>query len=202
MFYAIHNGAIAFSNGKISRLCLSSSPHTLQDNPFNSRYDGDYSCRYSYRLSPEKKGCMSKKKVVLSSSDSSNDNGKQPKKWRKLPGNLNPLTVILQIYNKSIKNMSKFRAKFKSLSKKGKLLFSVQVMTLMIILGFGSNRVVSNVRSHSSAAGSARSIRSRPVEVPYSVFMDMVEKSGKVSLRSLFFRRKPGTSGVFLIKVR
>lgn len=178
LFFALHNGVWAFSNGKINRLALSSSPCNFLGNCCNSRFDGDYSCHHSYRLSP-KKGCLGKKYGVLSALDSNNENGKQPKKWRKLPGKFNPVTTILKLYNQSIKKVSKFRAKFKSLSKKGKLLFSLQLMALMIIFGFGSNRVITNVRISSNTAGSVRSVRSRPVEVPYSVFMDMVEKSGK-----------------------
>lgn len=109
--------------------------------------------------------------------DTNNDGGKQPKKWRKLSGKINPI----KMYSKIMKSLSTFRTKFQSLSKKGKLIFSLQLMTLMIIFGAGSSQIfLSNVRSN--PVGSVRTVKSKPVEVPYSVFMDMVEKSGKVRL--------------------
>jgi hypothetical protein len=107
---------------------------------------------------------------------------KQPKKWRKNITKLNPIPITFKLYTQLLKRISNFKARFQSLSKKGKVAMSIQILTLMIMLGAGGNRVVSVVRSNSATGGVAnvRTMRKKPVEVPYSVFMDLVEQSGKV----------------------
>lgn len=118
---------------------------------------------------------------MFSSSSINDDGGKrQPDKRRKLPQKLNPINLVREMCSKVIKTQSNLRLKFQSLSKKGKLLFSLQLMTLMFIFSAGSSQIIKSVRSD-TAGGMIRTERSRPAEVPYSVFMDMVEKSGKVS---------------------
>ena len=115
---------------------------------------------------------------VMMSSVGQNEDGKQPKKKRQFLAKLNPLKALLIISNRLNKSQSKLRTRFKSLSKKGKLLFTIQIMTLMILFGTGSRQIVSSVRG--TSVGSVKVMRAKPVEVPYSVFMDMVEKSGQV----------------------
>ena len=128
--------------------------------------------------------------LEMSSLQENNDSGQQqqqqPNKKRKLLAKLNPIKLLLKLFYQMNKTQSNLRTKFKSLSKKGKVLFTVQLMTLMIIFGVGTNQLITNIanaRGGSTAATATRTrvARSRPVEVPYSVFMDMVEKSGKVS---------------------
>lgn len=114
------------------------------------------------------------------------DEGKkenQTNKWRRLGGKMNPVKPILFSLNKANKMRSNFVKKFKSLSKKGKLLFSIQLLTLVLIFGSGTKKVISNVRGKSATT---KVSVSKPVEVPYSVFMDFVEKSGKVRNTSGF----------------
>ncbi len=116
--------------------------------------------------------------LIMSSLNGKGKKENQSSKRRRLARKLNPVRLILSGFNKANKMKTNFVTKFKSLSKKGKLLFSIQLFTLMLVLGTGTKQIIRNVRGNS--LGSVSAARSRPVEVPYSVFMDFVEKSGKV----------------------
>ncbi len=175
---ALHHKTSAFSYGRISRQPLS----IIQPN-----HDG-----VIYRSTSINNRCSYNKRaqlVIFNSLNGSNDNvngnvngsGKppSPQKWRKLSQKLNPIPVVLKFYTQINKAQSNFRVKFQSLSKKGKLVVSMQLLALMLIFGSATNQVISSVRSQNNG-NMMKMERSKPVEVPYSVFMDMVEKSGKV----------------------
>ncbi len=136
-------------------------------------------------------GRLNQNSVVSLSMNSStngdvNGDEKQPKKWRKLATKLNPIKLLLRLLYQISKigktlntTQSNIRTKFTSLSKKGKLVFSIQLMTLMVIFGAGTNQLWNSVvGSRVGGAGvgvGATAVksrvlrsRSRPVEVPYS----------------------------------
>jgi hypothetical protein len=76
---------------------------------------------------------------------------------------------------KVIVAQSIFRKKFSALSKKGKLIVCLQLTALGLMFGAVTKQAV-NQRSARLRNGV---VMEKPVEVPYSVFMDMVERSGK-----------------------
>ena len=131
---------------------------------------------------------ISRKILFMSSSNEGTNKENQTNKWRRLKGKLNPINLILGIVNQANKRKSVFVTKFKSLSKRGKLLVTIQLFTLMLIFGTGTKQLISNVRGNPAA--NMRLARSKPVELPYSVFMDFVEKSGKVRFQSKLFMNK------------
>jgi len=87
----------------------------------------------------------------------------------------NPLIMAGNLVKSSIQMQANFRKKFAALSRKGKIIVSIQLMVIGLFLGYGAKSVSTRVISGSSTPVSIQ----KPVEVPYSVFMDMVEKSGK-----------------------
>ena len=104
--------------------------------------------------------------ALFSSEDSSPGNN------RKFPIP-NPFTMVKNVFKSSFKFQANFRKKFASLSKKGKLLVSFQLMVIGLFFGYTGRTVTKTI------TGGPRVAMQKPIEVPYSVFMDMVEKSGK-----------------------
>jgi ATP-dependent Zn proteases len=90
----------------------------------------------------------------------------------------NPLTVAVNMVKSSIQIQANFRKKFATLSRKGKMIVSIQLMAIALFLGYGAKSVTTKVMSKNSS-GAAVTVIQKPMEVPYSVFMDMVERSGK-----------------------
>ena len=102
-----------------------------------------------------------------------NESSDGPKKKFPLP---NPVTIVTNVVKSSIAFQATFRKKFATLSKRAKLVVSLQLMALCVMLGFGFKQAlvsVSGRHPHTTAA------IHKPVEVPYSVFLNMVEKSGQ-----------------------
>eukprot|EP00551_Chaetoceros_affinis_P010690 CAMPEP_0203674764 /NCGR_PEP_ID=MMETSP0090-20130426/17187_1 /ASSEMBLY_ACC=CAM_ASM_001088 /TAXON_ID=426623 /ORGANISM="Chaetoceros affinis, Strain CCMP159" /LENGTH=631 /DNA_ID=CAMNT_0050540723 /DNA_START=52 /DNA_END=1947 /DNA_ORIENTATION=- len=173
----LNSGSHAFSSCRIERHCAPIVPSlqvplvqvpSQQKSPHRQSYN-----KYGVDQNPNRRVQV----VRMSSLQNNNGENKRPKRWRKLATKLNPLKLVLKALYQMNKSQSSLRSKFASLSKKGKLLFGIQIMTLMLIFGAGTNQLVTNIRGN--RVTSAKVARSRPVEVPYSVFMDMVEKSGK-----------------------
>jgi hypothetical protein len=104
---------------------------------------------------------------VLFSTKKSNNPGNK----RKFPVP-NPFAMVSSVVKSSVKFQANFRKKFATLSKKGKLIVSFQLIAFGAIFGVTARNVVTKTMS-----GPKTSIQ-KPMEVPYSVFMDMVEKSG------------------------
>jgi hypothetical protein len=90
----------------------------------------------------------------------------------------NPLAMAANLVKSSIQMQANFRKKFATLSRKGKMIVSIQLMVIGLFLGYGAKSVTTRVISGSGSNGAAV-VMQKPVEVPYSVFMDMVERSGK-----------------------
>ncbi len=110
-----------------------------------------------------------KKSSLFSSVGNSNEgNNKPSKKKNVLP---NPITAVLSIIKSMNKFQATFRKKFGALSRKGKIIITMQLMVIAACFGLSANRIVSRARNVSTIQ--------KPMEVPYSVFMDMVERSGK-----------------------
>lgn len=95
-----------------------------------------------------------------------------PKKKFPLP---NPVTIVTNVVKSSIAFQATFRKKFSTLSRKAKLVVSLQLMALLFMLGFG----VKNVGHIVVSGRQPHTAMTKPVEVPYSVFLNMVEKSGQ-----------------------
>ncbi len=105
---------------------------------------------------------------LFSSVGNSNEGNNKPSRKRKVP---NPITAVLSIFKSMNKFQVTFRKKFGALSRKGKVIITMQLMVMAACIGLSANRVVSRARNVSTIQ--------KPMEVPYSVFMDMVERSGK-----------------------
>lgn len=170
LFIALYRASSAFLIGQCS-VSNGRSIHRV-----NSSRGTNIDKSLYYSLS-NKRPCQIDELIQLRGStlDDDQQSGKEPQKWRKL----NPISVFAKMYSRLIKKQTNFMIKFKSLSKKAKLVVCMQLMAFMIMLGYGGNKILHNVRGDATV-GSVSVARTRPVEVPYSVFMDMVEKSGKV----------------------
>jgi hypothetical protein len=81
-----------------------------------------------------------------------------------------------------------FVTRFKALPRKMQIVLTIQLFTISLLLGGVSKRTYDYyvARSGTAAIGSSRASRvtslkrEKPVEVYYSTFLDLVEKSGKV----------------------
>mmetsp|Transcript_10332 Transcript_10332/g.13078 ORF Transcript_10332/g.13078 Transcript_10332/m.13078 type:complete len:654 (-) Transcript_10332:56-2017(-) len=119
--------------------------------------------------------------------DDDNDSKKDKKelnddsKRRKVSNLLiNPVKkFLIKIFMKIYKTQSNIRTKFKTLSGPKKIIFSLQLMALITVFGVSTNQLVTAMRGSSSGTTITRVGKSKPIEVPYSTFLDMVEKSGK-----------------------
>lgn len=97
-----------------------------------------------------------------------NPNGdKSPKKWKRGPRKIK--RGIKSLFKLLLNFPKRFRTHYKKLSKRGKLILSVQLLALGLIMGLGvkSSR---DVRTRAA---------NRPVEVGYSTFLDLVDVNGK-----------------------
>jgi len=111
---------------------------------------------------------------LVNFSSANPENGRNGRNRRKIPIP-NPVKIIRSFVTKVIVAQSIFRKKFSALSKKGKLIVCLQLTALGLMFGAVTKQAV-NQRSARLRNGVAME---KPVEVPYSVFMDMVERSGK-----------------------
>ena len=105
---------------------------------------------------------------------------KNPGNPRKFPIP-NPLAVVANVFKSSVRFQANFRKKFSALSKKGKLIVSFQLVAFCAIFGMSARNTVTRigVMTGANTPASMSKRMQKPIEVPYSVFMDMVEKSGK-----------------------
>jgi hypothetical protein len=120
--------------------------------------DESYKLKYTYRSGSH----------ALFSTEKSNTPGKK----RKFPVP-NPFLMVANAVKSSVKFQANFRKKFAKLSKKGKIIVSFQLMVFGAIFGVSARNVVIKTIS------APKTMMQKPIEVPYSVFMDMVEKSGE-----------------------
>lgn len=100
----------------------------------------------------------------LESSGGGNDGSKKsPKKWGA------PLQSLKRLILSLVSFVVSFPAKFKSLTKRGRIILSVQLLALGLVLGAGA-KSARDARLRSAA---------RPVEVGYSTFLDLVDVNGR-----------------------
>lgn len=100
--------------------------------------------------------------------------GKENRPRRKFPIP-NPVAIVTNVFKATFRFQANFRKKFATLSRKGKLIVSFQLMVMGLLFGYTGTSITRSIAA--SRSGTAAS--SKPMEVPYSVFMDMVEKSGQ-----------------------
>ncbi len=94
-----------------------------------------------------------------------------------------------------------FVTRFKALPRKIQIVFTIQLFAVSLLLGGASKRTYDYFvsKSGTAAVGSSRAVplkREKPVEVYYSTFLDLVEKSGKVSLSIIMYCLHSATSTV------
>ena len=99
-----------------------------------------------------------------SKSPNNNNNNKSPQKLTQ-----RIKRAILSFINLIITFPSKFKAYYSRLTKKGKIILSIQLLALGLVMGMGINSA--NVATNRAA--------NRPVEVGYSTFLDLVDVNGK-----------------------
>mmetsp|Transcript_18420 Transcript_18420/g.45655 ORF Transcript_18420/g.45655 Transcript_18420/m.45655 type:complete len:595 (+) Transcript_18420:225-2009(+) len=104
--------------------------------------------------------------------------GDQPKKQKKQPrNNKGRARILILAIQKTLVNLvsapAKMVVRFRSLSKKGKVLMAMQTLTIMLLFGSMGRSIYAkhNQIKNGLVAGP-------PVEVPYSSFLELVENSG------------------------
>ena len=97
------------------------------------------------------------------SNDASNDNSPKKNPVQKLQ------ILLLSLYNLVITAPFKLKTFYKRLSKKARIIVSLQLILLTSIMGWGVKTAVMDKR-----------VVVKPVEVPYSTFLDLVDVNGKV----------------------
>jgi len=86
-------------------------------------------------------------------------------------GRLNPIPRVKKLVSNIIAFQTAFRTRFAALPRKAKMVVLAQLLALGLVVGSVGQKVYVNTSQGQAAA--------RPVEVPYSTFMDMTEISGK-----------------------
>ena len=139
----------------------------------HSRHSTTFQC-LDHKHSSRKSDVYS---LYASSMETSEDNGDKKNGFRKFFKNKllkkNPL-VKLRV------SILAFLTRFKSLSRKAKMAFLLQLVALSLILGLGTKRFV-DLRTGGTPT---TIVRQRPAEVSYSTFMDLMESNGKVRIMS------------------
>ncbi|KAL7547440.1 hypothetical protein ACHAWF_010733, partial [Thalassiosira exigua] len=112
-----------------------------------------------------------------SGAESPNDDEKKSKKSPKGGGGgrrRNPIRALRRLLLALVVRVatlpSRLRGRYSQLSGRGRILFLTQVLAFGALLGLGASRVA-DVRNKGAAA-------TRPVEVGYSTFLDLVDASG------------------------
>ena len=101
------------------------------------------------------------------STSDDNNNNKSPQRWQQPIQSMK--RAILSFTNFLITAPSKFKLYYGKLSTKSKVILSIQLLALGLIFGMGL-KTTSDVRSRTAT---------RPVEVSYSTFLDLVDVNGK-----------------------
>ena len=101
-------------------------------------------------------------------SDGKKENEKSPNN-NKQPVHLRIKRAILSIIKLLITFPAKFKSYYQRLTKKGKIILGVQLLALGLVMGIG-------IQSTTNAQHRAST---RPVEVGYSTFLDLVDVNGK-----------------------
>ena len=101
------------------------------------------------------------------SASDDNKNNKSPQRWQQPIQSMK--RAILSFTNFLITAPSQFKLYYGKLSTKSKVILSIQLLALGLIFGMGL-KTTSDVRSRTAT---------RPVEVSYSTFLDLVDVNGK-----------------------
>lgn len=108
-------------------------------------------------------------------SSKEDDDSSKRKRFRAfLKKNKSPVKLVKRLRATLIASI----ARFKTLSKAGKTVVMLQLVSLSLILGLGTKRII-DVRTMASSQSPTSIVRQRPTEVSYSTFMDLMESSGK-----------------------
>ena len=140
-------------------------------------------CRHSWRrTSPSVSAVLPAQRSALFSSpgagmDGDGSDGKKNKgsgdgagRWIR---RLNPIPLVKKVVASMVAFQAAFRARFAALPRKAKMVVLAQLLALGLVVGSVGHKVyVNTVQEHGRD-------QARPVEVPYSTFMDMAEISGK-----------------------
>lgn len=105
-----------------------------------------------------------------------NDSKSPDSPKRKFPFVPNPVLIVKSIFKSSMAFQMNFRKKFAALPRKAKAVVSLQLMALCLMLGYGARNISQVIVQRQSIPST---FSNKPVEVPYSVFLNMVEKSGE-----------------------
>jgi hypothetical protein len=96
--------------------------------------------------------------------------------WPKNAGNNRIVRAVRRFSQQLISFPARFRIRFAKLSKRGKQLFLIQMFCItMIFASLGRTAYIKYNNNNINDSGVSSRV---PVEVPYSKFMDLVEKSG------------------------
>ena len=117
------------------------------------------------------------------STSDDNNNNKSPQRWQQPIQSMK--RAMLSFINFVITAPSKFKLYYGKLSTKSKVILSIQLLALGLIFGMGL-KTTSDVRSRTAT---------RPVEVSYSTFLDLVDVNGKGHLPGK--HREPARRGWF-----
>lgn len=119
--------------------------------------------------------CLVARSRLFSSSQAAGDDGSSKNNPKKGRGNflrrLNPIPRIKKLVVSAVACQAVFRERFAGLPKKAKLVVCAQLMILGLVTGSVGRKMY--------VAASGNTAVTRPVEVPYSMFMDLTESSGK-----------------------
>lgn len=91
----------------------------------------------------------------------------------------NPIQAIINFVSQLGLLRRIFVARFKSLTKRGKFIVSVQLFAMSMILGISFKQVLDFRTSASTSKAGVTRMASKPTEIYYSSFLDLLDKSGK-----------------------
>ena len=94
------------------------------------------------------------------------EGGKSPNKWQPIQAIKGIIIKILRFFTTA---PNKFMTYYRRLTKKGKIIFAMQLMTLGLLMGAAAK----------TTATAKANQANRPVEVSYSTFLDLVDINGK-----------------------
>lgn len=103
--------------------------------------------------------------------------GEEPNKGKQPRNNKRKAKVLILAIQKTIANFlsapGRMIVKFRSLSKKGKILMAMQALTIMLLFGSMGRSIYARQNQVRNGV-----YRGPPIEVPYSNFLELVENSG------------------------
>jgi hypothetical protein len=147
------------------------------DNVFDpsASEDDNNQQRKRFRFIPKRRRGNKKKMSPLSKNDPNND--RKGGGRGRIP---NPILVIKTLLTRMMLAPRVFVIWFKALNRRAKVIVAVQLFAMSLVLG-QSVKQVAAFRVGGSAAVTRMAKKAKPTEIYYSSFLDLLEKSGKVS---------------------